>query len=217
MKKIIFAAMFAGLLFPMTGFSQIDKGDLMNPFSAGLSYYHKNFKNEDYKINDITFSLSDGLGIFVIDRLAVGPGLTFSLENNHWYVPDSSGDDYLNQFSYNILFSPFIRYYFAQSGKLAFFVQGSGSIGYRHNKNKAVSPGNTDSESTYGALTYGGAAGVGLSLFFTNNIALESQLSYAFDAEKNKLESGNMTNEGNNNTGTVLLSVGLNFFLQPGK
>ncbi len=216
MKKTVLLSLIAGLILPMVGFSQLEKGDLMNSFSAGLSYYHRNFKDiSESKVNDIAFALNDNLGMFIIDKLAIGPGLTFSLENLHETSPGDGGDNKYNLFTYGVFLSPFARYYFAQTGKLAFFAQVSGTIGYTHDKYKTQPFDQEETESTLGSLAYGGGLGIGLNYFFNDNIALESQLSYSFIAKTNKYDFETFDETGHVNTGTVLLSVGMNFFLQP--
>ena len=214
MKAAFATFLLAALLSPLAVFSQLDKGDLMNPFSVGFSYTHRN--TDHFTVNDITGTLTDGLGIFVIDRLAVGPGLTFSVENSRSTFKDQSNDEYFNTLSYDLLFSPFVRYYFAQSGKMAFFGEVAPIVGYTWNKSKSVAGGDPNQVITTKGLTYGGAAGVGMTFFFNHSIGLETQVRYAFTGETQKYESSNTTSESHPTSGTLTLSAGLNFYLQPG-
>ncbi len=211
MKKIIVLLLIVGLLVPVAGFSQLSKGDLMGPFSVGISYYHQNQKDLDYKVNDVNFSLSDALGIFVIDKLAIGPGLTFFLEN--WHSINSDETTKTNIFSYGFLFSPFARYYFAQSGKLAFFAQLSVAIGYGQDIYKTDHLGDI-TKMTINSLKYGGSAGVGLAYFFNDNIALETMLAYNILADdvNDKTDLDNFKHSSI--THTIGINVGLSFYLQ---
>jgi hypothetical protein len=215
MKKTFYVILLTGFMIPVTAICQLEQGDLMNPFSAGGTFSHKSDRDFDEKTNDFLFTLNDGLGMFVIDKLAVGPGLTFQLENNHRKMTAQDGEATENTFSYSILFSPFVRYYFAKSGKLNWFVQGTGIIGYTHDVVKTTYHGNEYPTYKYGLFTYGGGASAGFSFFFNDNIALETALGYTFQGYTNKWVSSDNTNYYHSNISTLVLNVGLNFFIQP--
>ncbi|HTX87570.1 MAG TPA: hypothetical protein VMC08_01170 [Bacteroidales bacterium] len=208
--KRLFLFLAAGCILPVTAFCQLEKGNLMGPFSVGITYYHQDQKDLGFKVNDFSVSLTDALGIFVIDRLAVGPGLTFSLEDFHSYGSSAGGEQY--NFSYSILFDPFVRYYFAKNGKLAWFGQVNGAIGYGQNIWKNINETETQHFKN-NVLKYGGSAGMGMTFFFNQSIGLETMLAYNFlksdwvDKEpESDFKYSNIMN-------TISLNVGLAFYL----
>jgi outer membrane protein W len=215
MKKHPLALFLVLLLYPLTGFCQLEQGSFLGSFSGGFSYNHLSEKNSSLKWSTTAVTLSDNIGYFIIDKLAIGPGLTFELSYQH-YVDKDNADYKSNSTTYSGLFDPFVRYYFAQSGKLAFFAQANGMIGYGQNIYKFRSDFTAEEKDTWSTLEYGGSAGGGLTYFLTKNIGLESMLAYTIRGSKETLKSqnNNFTQQDLNNH--IALNVGLTFYFQRG-
>jgi hypothetical protein len=214
MKKNLITILSVLVLFPVATFCQLEQGSFLGSFSGGFSYNHLSEKNSSLKWSTMAVTLSDNIGYFVIDKLAIGPGLIFEFSYQHELDKDNA-DYKSNSTSYSGLFDPFIRYYFAQTGKLAFFAQANAMIGYGQNIYKTDVNGN-DLKDTWSTLEYGGSAGAGVTYFLTKNIGLESMLAYTIRGSKStwKGQDNNFNVRDLNNH--VALNVGLTFYFQRG-
>jgi outer membrane protein len=211
MKKALIAQLLLILLLPLGTFCQLHKGSYLGSFSANLAYNHNNYEGTgdyDYKTNTINFYFNSNMGLFVADRLAIGPGISFNIQYSQ------NTDEYLNHTykshstNYGAAFNPFIRYYFASQGKLAFFVHGNGSIGYAQGFYTNEESGSTSQKTTINSLTFGGGAGIGLVYFITDNIGLETQLSYNYTGNNIKPDGDN-TKSANS---AIEIGLGLSFY-----
>jgi len=188
MKKILITQLFLSLFLPIMTFGQLDKGMYLGAFSTGFAYnYFKyTFTNYSsagdlvYKTNSIDFTFNSSLGYFVVNRLAMGPGIFIGTEYIQ-YSDYVDGSVYKTHSTiYSVAFNPFLRYYFAKQGKVAFFVLASGVIGYGQNYYSYPDKDGVTQKETTSIFVYGGGAGLGLVYFITKNIGLETQLSYNF-------------------------------------
>ena len=203
MKKASASLILLVLLLPAGAYCQLNKGSWFGSFSANLGYNHSHYDmtgDDDYMTNTINFSLADNLGFFVANRLAVGPGISFNITNEHTSYENSINTDKEHSTIYSLAFSPFIRFYFAKKDKLAFFVQANPSIGY----GQAIYTDSSD-KFTRNTLSYGGGAGIGMVYFILDNVGLETQLSYTFTANNIKEKEDKI----NNNSGVSAVGIGL--------
>jgi hypothetical protein len=216
MKKNLLAIISFLVLFPLAAQCQLEQGSFLGSFSGGFSYNHLSEKNSSLKWSTMAVTLSDNIGYFVIDKLAIGPGLTFEFSYQH-EVDKDNADYKSNSTTYSGLFDPFIRYYFAQTGKLAFFAQANGMIGYGQNIYNFQFDVNTNPEkNTWSTLEYGGSAGGGLTYFLTKNIGLESMLVYTIRGSKATWKGQDNTFNVQDLNNHVALNVGLTFYFQRG-
>ncbi len=211
MKKALIAQLLLVLLLPLGAFCQLTKGSYLGSFSAGLGYSHnKNSEPDgwDYSNSIINFYISDNMGFFVVNRLAIGPGISLNLQHNQYTDNNSVISEKSHSTVYSAAFNPFIRYYFASKGNLAFFVQANGSIGYGQEFYKSSS----DKETT-NILTYSGGAGIGLVYFIIDHIGLETQLAYNYTGNNIKMDQ----DKNNSVKNDIELRVGLNFYFSESK
>jgi hypothetical protein len=208
MKKALISLILLAFLLPVRGHCQLGKGSWFGSFSASLGYNHTHYDmtdDYDYKSNLINFSLYDNIGFFIINRLAIGPGLSFSISNDHTSYETSAGTNKDHSTVYSLSFSPFVRYYFAKKDKLAYFVQAYPSIGY--GQSIYTTPNDKYTRNT---LSYGGGAGVGLVYFILDNIGLETQLGYNFTANKIKEKEDDIKHDSG--VSSVGIGVGFSFY-----
>lgn len=223
MKRITIIIVLAGLCTPWAGFAQLEKGNLLGTFSGAITYDHQKMSSDDWDndfiTNNMGVSLSEGIGFFVSNRLALGPGVTLSLMNTRTKTMDEGEATYeYNTLHISGLFTPYLRYYFAGNEKLAGFLQAVAKVGYGYWAYKDIE--SDQAEGSLGSLDYGGTAGLGMVYFLTPSIGLETQVFYDFqgsaitrkyeaeEADEDKYTQGIMT---------FGVNVGLNFYLQPKK
>jgi hypothetical protein len=215
MKKALIE--FSLILFlPILTFGQLNKGSWLGSFSGGFAYDHNTYESpagDNYKTNSFSFYLNSRMGIFVANRLAIGPGLAFSIEY------DKNTDEYADvsfkshSTIYSIAFNPFFRYYFATQGKLAFFAQASGTIGYGQNFFTNEGTGDQSNKTTLNILTYGGGAGIGIVYFLTNNIGMETLLAYNYTEKSIKTDDKNPESDNS----LIGIELGLSFYFNKPK
>ena len=186
MKKL-FVFFFVVLAGVVQVFAQTEKGSMFS--GPGMSIYY-NHENSTYtsSITGITnkqitqnagIGLSAGIGYFVANNLAIGPGISLGYS---WYKSEYSYY-YSKEQSVYFGFNPFVRYYIGNTGKLKFFT------GVQLNVNPGVSYQEYNEVDVYGSsvrkftnlsLSLGGGAEAGIVYFINPVIGLEGSLSYNY-------------------------------------
>ena len=212
MKRKQLLPMLLVLLLPVTGWCQLEKGSYLGSASAGISFQSSRYPSSDVSIKNgsINIYLDNSFGIFVANRLAIGPGLNI----NGGYAYYNTGDDLVGEVktsatSYTISFEPFIRYYFYHHEKLAFFGNFTGSIGYGQDFEKYKSGNSEEQKGTYNNLRFGGSLAVGFVYFINRNIGIETSLGYLLSS----FETKNEDNYQRINYGQLGITAGLSFYL----
>lgn len=163
-----------GLFASVCSYAQFEQGTLMIGGSAGLEFTKDKNKNGGTTVErskTTNFFLEPQVGYFVIDRLAIGGGLGLGLSSTKY--TDEYGGDKVN--STRIAVEPFARYYLPQN----IFFQGKfmvGSVSY-----KEKNDGRTEKDSY--SLT-GFALSAGYSILLNDNVAIEPQVGYQSEAQK---------------------------------
>ncbi len=211
-KQIIL--MLLVLILPLEAWCQLEKGSYLGTASAGLAFSTvTDLSNaDDYRSGNIDLSINSGFGIFVINRLAIGPG--FSINTGYSYFRDESISnpvDKQNEISYSLSLDPFVRYYFFNSGKFAMFGQVSGMIGYGQQFFRFKFGTSDEQKETNNTLTYGGGVALGFVYFITQNTGLETSLGYQIGGQQFKESGDDSTNKLTN--GELAVNVGLSFYL----
>jgi hypothetical protein len=156
MKTATLLLLFLTITTP--SFTQIKKGQFLIGGSINFeSTKNENAINPTYTSNNFFFS--PAIGYFMVDQLAGGLRLDFSLY-------DSKSDN-VETHSTATTISPFLRYYLLPvSKKVNAFID----VSYLHNKKK-FSPGYSEKAKGY-------YLSAGPSIFLTEQIALEFTLGY---------------------------------------
>ncbi len=153
-KNMIIIAIL--LMFSITSFAQTEKGKFMIGGNASFA----KIKQFEYKANE--FNISPLGGYFIVENLAVGVGLDYTLHKSK----SSKGE--------SIAVMPFARYYFGKYDKLRFF--GHAGMGLASGRVKGTVVNDRNYSYSSRKFTYKG--GIGAAYFFTKNIALEGMLQY---------------------------------------
>ena len=211
MKTKQLILMLLVLALPLGAWCQLEKGSYLGTATAGLAFStYKDLSSDDsYKSGNINFSINSGFGIFVINKLAIGPG--FSINTGYSYSRDEENFEE-NKFyatSYSVALDPFVRYYFLSSGKFALFGQVSGMVGYGQTFNKFTVGNNPGTKITDDHFTFGGGLAAGFVYFINSNIGIETSLGYQYTGDQLK-EQGSISRDRN---GQLALNAGLSFYL----
>ena len=176
MKKTFLFLFIIVLALPPAAQCQLDKGAWFGSFTANLGYNNDKLNETGgmtMQINTMNIMVIDNIGYFVARHLAIGPGITFNYTGNQVKSDTAGGSIKTNNTLYSIDFSPFIRYYFATTGKVSYFAQVNGTIGYGQDIQKFA-----NTKFTVNTTTYGGGIGAGLVYLFLDNVGLEALVAY---------------------------------------
>lgn len=181
------------VLFSATSIAQIQKGNWLFEGSIGnISLYNSNSvqnnSNGQYssKLRSLAVTLAPRAGWFLSDRFCVGAGLQLSVGYlSSKEVDHLSNTQTLNTDSKRFGVSPFIRYYVGPAtSKLRFYLQAEGHYDWGVNKTRSSSyyDGNvwSLSQSKNTSSSIGGAFGVGVNYFISDNVALNSGIAFHY-------------------------------------
>lgn len=150
--------------------AQTEKGKILITSGSNISviFGNNNFEYDGKEIKKTTtkqITFEPSIGVFIINNLAVG--LSIPLD----YTKNTADNLSTNESSYGL--APFLRYYFTDS-KVKPYV--NIDIGYLIAKTK--SNVGKDSNDTFGGIIADG--GIGISAFFSDKVAFDTQLIYGF-------------------------------------
>jgi len=199
------------LTLPLGAWCQLEKGSWLGSATAGFAFssYKDLTDNDSYKSGNIDFSINSGFGIFVINKLAIGPGFNINSGYSYTRYEENSEENKWDATSYSVGLDPFVRYYFLSSGKIALFGQVSGMIGCGQTFNRFTTGNIPYTKETDGHFNFGGGLAAGFVYFINRNIGIETSLGYQYIGNQYK-ESGNISR---NRNGELALNAGLSFYL----
>ncbi|MDX2135704.1 MAG: hypothetical protein SFV52_13000 [Saprospiraceae bacterium] len=145
-------------------------------------------------------NIAPAIGYFVIDNLALGLGVDWTL-NNVTEPNDDETDDS------NVLFGPFIRYYFPLGENVAAF--GVANFGFGNSSNTAVVGGISEEINT-NLFAFG--VGPGLTVYTKGGFGIEAIFKYnyaqsEFDTEINQIKASTETR-----TNQFAISLGMQYY-----
>lgn len=150
--------------------AQTEKGKILITSGSNISFIFGNNSFEydgvviqETTVKQITFEPS--IGVFIINNLAVGLSIPFD------YTKSTADNLSINESSYGL--APFVRYYLTDSKVKPYL---NFDIGYLIANTK--SNDGTDSNDTFGGIIADG--GIGISAFFSDKVAFDTQLMYGF-------------------------------------
>ena len=197
MKKLLsLTALFAVLTISAN--AQTEQGRIVVSGKTGLDFLSSTVKpyydgDTDADLNETVskFSIAPSAGYFIIDNLAVGLSAAFSTAKQK----TGSGNWSDPQTSYAI--GPFVTYYAPLEGMVKPFVTATGGFGGLSQSN--------DNDDKYSGPVFGG--GLGVAIFFNNNVSLDLGAQYLRSNYKNK-DDNKLVLKG----GTLGASVGFSVF-----
>ena len=195
MKKILLTAF---TLVAFNGvFAQFNKGRTLVGGSMSFSSY-----TEKSNTNGVTgtpgtttnFSFSPSVGYFVIDKLAVGAGITWASQK---FNPDSGSS---TQSASAFLFAPLVRYYVGPG----FFTQGTFGFGSSKSDYKFSS---TSTITVKGSIT-SWSLGIGYAILLNDHVAIEPLVAY--QSATNKYDG---TGDPKDTNAGLAINIGLRAYL----
>ncbi len=226
MKQLNNVALFAFLLFYISGFSQdsdttnednpLSKGTIFlsgqSDFTAGLNGL------DDSSSSHSSYSVSPTIGYFLINNLVVGAEVSFfgikRTRRSEFVDPDLDFMSIIDAEtkSRGISFAPFARYYF-DTGKIKPYVSagiGLGSIKAK-NESRVITNGESrlnESENTRTSTIY--TATGGAAIFLTKNVSIDTGVRYTNSTFKSELVDGG---ESENKNSNISLIGGISIYL----
>ncbi len=189
------------LLLTTSLFSQFNSGD---KFLSGSTSLSTGFRSERDKADSYTsdatnhfaFSLNTSGGFFLRQRFALGALVSLSHDGSKY----NDEKDIYNSF----MLGPVVRYYRGTYQGISPFAQGI--VAFGTDKSKSVYTEGTY-ESKHKILRL--AAGLGANYFFTETVALEGLLQYAFT---NRTPTGDNPGNNHHTSGGLNLSFGVTVY-----
>lgn len=178
---VFFSCLFCSLFFLTPSYAQTGKGSMLLGGNGGIRFDSEN--------NQKIFNayLSPRIGLFVIDKLAIGIGLPLSINTSEDFENSSIG------------ISPFIRYYIGGS-KLIPFLEARGGFSRVHSRYK----GTWGTIVTNNTNVSNMGLGLGAAYFITPAIGLEA--IFAYDTTRFGYENGS------SNRGSLSLNFGFQVY-----
>lgn len=211
MKRNQFLSMLFVLLLPVTAWCQLERGSYLGSASAGISFQSSSYPSGEIstKNGSLNLYLENSFGIFVANRLAIGPGFNINAGYYSSKMEDNlSGELKISTTSYTVSLVPFIRYYFYHQGKLAIFSHLSGTIGYGQDFDTYKSGNSAEQKGTSNNLQFGGSLSVGFVYFINRNIGIETSLGYVLRSFETKRKD----NYERMNYSQLGINAGLSFY-----
>ncbi len=154
------------------------------------------------------FNLSPGIGYFFAQNFVVGISMDWLKTNSSTGV-DLNGGTLAPQKSENnnVLFGPFVRYFFPTGEDKAFFL--GTTVGFGNSKNQFVS-NNTTQTINNSLLTIG--VGPGFTIYSKNGLALEALVKYNFARSNSEINVQDVNRISKTWTNAVDFSVGIQYY-----
>jgi hypothetical protein len=208
----------AFVIIGVQAFTQTEKGSSFSGPGFNVSYTYSSTPNS---AGDITSHSQSGytslyfqVGHFVLDNLAIGPGVSTAYS---WYKNTSGG--YYNKSQIGtISLSPFIRYYIGKNQKVKIFIQSSGGIDYEidyYEYSYAQNGENTVIKDHFHTLNFNAGAAFGVEYFINHLLGIRCQLAYQFDHYV--YSSDGSDHDTKTNSHSVNFGVGLNYYFTKSK
>lgn len=222
MKKNLLAILPL-LLFSLTGFAQLEKGNIL--LGGGLGFSSSTSTLEDTylrsEVDNSSFSFGPNAGYFFKDTWVVGLSLPFLWQSttryeSHTFTGAVNATQTENKtYAYGI--TPFVRKYFPFGEKMAFY--GQVSTGYIHQSSENSAEGNNNYQNTVESNTLSVITTMGLSYFPKKWLGINlsvSPLSYSFSSSKDERQESDYESKSNGldfGFDTAAIQLGFNFFL----
>jgi outer membrane protein W len=154
------------------------------------------------------FNLSPGIGYFFAKNFVVGISMDWLKTHSSTGV-DLNGGTLAPQKSENnnVLFGPFIRYFFPTGEDKAFFL--GTTVGFGNSKNQFISNNSTQTINN-SLLTIG--VGPGFTIYSKNGLSLEALVKYNFARSNSEINVQDLNRISKTWTNAVDFSVGIQYY-----
>lgn len=170
-----------------TSDSQIDQSvDGVNESSSGK--------------NATQLNVAPALGYFVIDNIALGVGMDYTLNR----VSEAGQEE---DYDSDLLFGPFARFYMPLSGDMALFLETT--FGFGNSVDQIDIDGETRNTSTN---VFAAGVGPGFTIYSDSAIGIEAAFKYNFARSESDTQANELTIETITTTNQIDFSIGVQFY-----
>ena len=203
MKKITMLSLLM-LLIHLSVFAQLmDQGNFMVGSTVGFSTANSKVTSggtENDGLSARQFNIAPVIGYFVIDNLAAGLGADYT--QNAVTEPNSDKTE-----DSDLLFGPFLRYYFQAGDNVAFFLVGN--FGFGNSKDNQTI-GEIKQKIETNVLAFG--TGPGLTVYSKGGFAIETIIKYNYAKSTFDTTIGGVNTTSKSRTNQFSLSLGLQYY-----
>jgi hypothetical protein len=203
MKKIKLLTLFM-LLVQVSTFAQVmSKGNFMVGSTLGFSTANSKVTTggqENDGLSAQQINIAPVIGYFVLDNFAAGLGADYTLNSVTEPNKDETDDS-------DLLFGPFMRYYFPAGDNVAFFVVGN--FGFGNSKDNQV-VGEIKQKIETNVLAFG--TGPGMTVYSKGGFGIETILKYNYAKSSFDTTIGGVSATTQTRTNQFSLSLGLQYY-----
>ncbi len=203
MKKLLLCSIFLVLLHLTASAQVLDKGNFIIGSTVGFSTAKSNVsagEQEEEGLSARQLNIAPNIGYFVVDKLAVGLGADFTLNAVTEPNKDKTEDS-------DLLFGPFVRYYFPTSDNVAFFLVTN--FGFGNSKDNQTTGGVKQNISTN---IFAVGAGPGMTVYSKGGFGIETVLKYNYARSNFDTEIAGVKTTTTTRTNQIALSLGLQYY-----
>lgn len=172
-------------------------------FSSATSDVEQSINGQSTTLDGATgtqLNISPSIGYFLVDNFALGVGMDYTF--NKVEEPDGTEEN-----DNDLLFGPFIRYYFPVGNNMSFFLEST--AGFGSSSNTSDFGGQTQDIST-NVFAFG--IGPGFTIFSSNAIGIEALVKYNYASSDADFDVSGETANVITTTNQFDFSVGLQFY-----
>lgn len=203
MKKITLMSLLMLLLHWSVSAQLMNQGNFMVGSTLGFSTANSKVTSggtENDGISAQQVNIAPSIGYFVLDNFAAGLGADYTLNS----VTEPNADETEDS---DLLFGPFMRYYFQAGDNVAFFLVGN--FGFGNSKdNQTV--GEIKQKIETNVLAFG--TGPGLTVYSKGGFALETIFKYNYARSSFDTTIGGVNTTTKSRTNQFSLSLGLQYY-----
>ncbi len=209
MKKRILFTIVACFALGVLGGQVTSQGNFIIGSALGLSTAQSNIsqsssagETSEKRPTSTQFNIAPSVGYFLIDRLAVGIRMDYTLNR----VTETGADKVKDS---DLLFGPFARYYFPIGKDIAFLLEGGFGFG---NSNDQQRIGDDLQKINTNIFAFG--IGPGLTIISTQSIGIEALIKYNYAQSDFDTLIGGVDASTRSETNQLDFSVGIQFYFR---
>lgn len=150
--------------------------------------------------SSMQFNIAPNLGYFLVDNLVLGIGLDYTLSSVKQPNEDKTDDS-------DLLFGPFVRYYFPFNDDMALFLVSTFGFG---NSSDETLIGTTTKSINTNIIALG--VGPGFTIFSRNGVGIEAIFKYNYARSAFDTEEGGVKTSTKSLTNQFDIGLGLQFY-----
>ncbi len=203
MKKIVLLPLFIILIHVVASAQILDKGNFMIGTTVGFSTANSKVTSgsaEEKGLSPKQINIAPSIGYFVLDYFALGIGADYTINTVVLPNGDKKEDS-------DLLFGPFMRYYFPAGDNVALFAVTN--FGFGNSKDDQTVGETKESISTN---IFAVGVGPGITVYSKGGFGIEAIFKYNYARSKFDTNNGGVTTSTITRTNQFALSMGLQYY-----